>query len=96
MPKCFQLIWISASSLQLHHSVGLAPLLVLEISWLFELFLKEGRGKGVPGTWKLHMYKDGSGFLEKQGKEGIAAWNDGKGRAELVGAREVTQDALSH
>lgn len=64
--------------------MGWAPLIALEISWLFELLLKEGQGKGVPGTCKLHMYKNGSGFLEKQGREGIAAWKDGKDRAELV------------
>lgn len=44
---------------------------------------------------QLHMYEAGSGFLEKQGKEGIAAWNNGKGGAGLVAAREATQDAPS-
>lgn len=40
---------------------------------------------------QTEVQKAGVGFLEKQSGEGIAAWNDGKGRAGLGAAREVTQ-----
>lgn len=60
--------------------MGWAPLLV----WKSQNYLSSSFVTRLPQRDKVHaqldVYKAGSGFLEKQSQEGIAAWNDGKGR----------------